>query len=98
MADSSSKPRQRRKAYLFAVLLIVFSAFTADVLDLREDLGILPCPGSSLDNNVTTGMVSDAASGRELLPMLRAVHQHASLKISFLPLLPYGLRAPPVFS
>jgi hypothetical protein len=89
---------KKKKAYFFAVLLIVGSVFTADILDLREELRFLPCPYSSLDNNVTTGITTaTAAFETEPLLVLRSVDQISSVKISFLFLLPYGFRAPPAW-
>jgi hypothetical protein len=88
----------KRKALLLALLFVAFSAFTTDVLDLREDLRILSCPYSSLDNNVSTGLASDLpiVAGQPLT--LCPVYQQASNRISFLHLLPYGYRAPPSWS
>jgi hypothetical protein len=98
MANSPSISMQKRKAHLFVILLIVFSAFTADVMDLREELRLIPCPYNSLDNNITTGLISDAASETELFPMLLSIRQQSSVDISFRHLLPCGLRAPPFSS
>ena len=50
----------KRKTLFLVFLIVVFSAFTADVLDLREELRFISCPSSSLDNNVTTGITSSA--------------------------------------
>jgi hypothetical protein len=86
----------KRKAYFIAILIVVCSVFTADILDLREELRFLPCPYSSLDNNVTTGITIGVASEMEPVLILRSVDQTSSVKISFLHLLPYSFRAPPV--
>ena len=88
----------KRKTLLVVVLFIAFSAFTADILDLREDLRILSCPYSSLDNNVSTGLTSDRPIVTGQILALCPVYQQASNKISFLHLLPYGYRAPPSWS
>jgi hypothetical protein len=88
----------KRKTLLFAILFIAFSAFTADILDLREELHILSCPYSSLDNNVSTGLTSNHPFVPEQILRLRSVQRKASIKISFLHLLPYGYRAPPSWS
>lgn len=90
--------RYKRKAYFIAVLIVVCSVFTADILDLREELRILPCPYSSLDNNVTTGIITNLTFEMEPILILRSVDQTSSVKISFLHLLPYGFRAPPAWS
>jgi len=86
---------KKRKAYFIAILLIVCSIFTADILDLREELRFLPCPYSSLDNNVATGIATITAFETGPFLVLRSVDQTSSVKISFLHLLPYGFRAPP---
>jgi hypothetical protein len=88
---------KKRKAYFVAILLIVCSVFTADILDLREELRFLPCPYSSLDNNVTAGITTNIGFETEPLIVLRSVDPISSVKISFLFLLPYGFRAPPAW-
>lgn len=85
----------KRKTLLFVILFIAFSAFTADVIDLREELHILSCPGSVLDNNVTTGIASTVDFVLEPVVLFYSVHRKLSVEISFLHLLPYGFRAPP---
>ncbi len=86
---------RKRKILFFAVLLLVFSAFTADILDLREELLILSSPYSSLDDNVATGVVSDFVFAPEPMLVLLSVQQMTSVEISFIHLLPCGFRAPP---
>ena len=88
----------KRKAYLVAILFIVCFVFTADVLDLREELRILSYPYPCLDNNVTTGITAATAFETEPFVISRSVDQISSVKISFLHLLPYGFRAPPRLS
>ncbi len=88
----------KRRTLLLVVLFLAFSAFTADILDLREDLRILSCPYSSLDNNVSTGLANDRPIVTGQILTLCPVYQQASNKISFLHLLPYGYRAPPSWS
>jgi hypothetical protein len=85
----------RGKTFFFVALLIAFSAFTADILDLREELGILSCPYSYLDNNVTAVIVNDTTFKTEPVLFSSSVHRTSSVKISFLHLLPHGFRAPP---
>jgi hypothetical protein len=88
-----------KRATLFCVILfIAFSAFTADILDLREELGFLSCPYIVLDNNVTTGSTSNTTFKTEPVLFSCSVYQKSSVKISFLHLLPYGFRAPPSWS
>lgn len=86
---------QKRKRLFLGVLLLACFTFTADILDLREELRILSCPYSYLDSNVTTGMISSAASNPEPIPIAASGNRAASANISFFHLLPYGFRAPP---
>jgi hypothetical protein len=86
----------QRKTTLFGIVfLIVFSAFTADILDLREELRILSSPNSSLDNNIEAGVASSFSIEPEPLPPGFGIAKKASVEISFLCLLPYSFRAPP---
>jgi hypothetical protein len=89
---------KQRKAFFCVALLIAFAAFTADILDLREELGILSCPLSSLDNNVTAVIVNDTIFDTEPVFISCPVHSKSSVEISFLHLLPCGFRAPPCWS
>ena len=94
-----SSPIHKRKTYFVAFLFIVCSVFTADILDLREELRILSYPYPCLDNNVTTGITATTADlETEPLLVLRSINRMSSVKISFLHLLPYGFRAPPGFA
>ena len=95
---TASSSLHKRKALFFVILFIVFSAFTADILDLREELGFLSFPYSFLDNNVTTGIANNFSFNMEQLIILCSAYQKSSVKISFLHLLPYGFRAPPSWS
>jgi hypothetical protein len=87
----------KRKACFIAILIIVCSIFTADILDLREELRFLSCPYASLDNNVTTGITAGVAFETEPVLILYSVDQASSVSISFLHRLPCGFRAPPVW-
>jgi hypothetical protein len=93
-----SSSLHKRKALFFGILFIAFFAFTADILDLREELRIVSCLYSYLDNNVTTGITSHSTFETEPTIFLLSVHGKSSVKISFLHLLPYGFRAPPSWS
>ena len=95
---TASASLHKRKTLFLVILFIAFSAFTADVLDLREELYILSCPGSSLDNNVTTGITSTVDFVLKPVVLFCSVHQKLSVEISFLHLLPCGFRAPPSWS
>jgi hypothetical protein len=95
---TASSSLHKRKALFFVILFIAFSGFTADILDLREDLGFFSCPYIFLDNNITTGYTSNATFEMEPVLFSCFVHRKSSVKISFLHLLPYGFRAPPSWS
>jgi hypothetical protein len=88
----------RRKVYLLLVLFITCAAFTADILDLREEIHILSCPYSSLDNNITTGVQGGFSFEPELIQKQCSLNEKAPVAISFMHLFPYGYRAPPIWS
>jgi len=95
---TASASLHKRKTLFFVILFVAFSAFTADVLDLREELHILSCPYSSLDNNITTAIISTVDFVLEPVFLFCSIHRKLSVEISFLHLLPYGYRAPPSWS
>lgn len=104
---TTSASLHKRGLLLLVTLFIVFSAFTTDVLNLREELYILSCPYCRLDNKVATGLTNNHAFKLEQIITLSSVQRkaaakislrQASVKISFLSLLPYGFRAPPTWS
>jgi hypothetical protein len=95
---TSSALFNKRKTVFWVILLIVFSAFAADIIDLREDIRLLPTPYSSLDNNVTTGITDNVDFKLTPVIVTRSVYEESSVKISFLHLLPCGFRAPPSWS
>jgi hypothetical protein len=95
---TASASLHKRKTLCLVILFIAFFAFTADIVDLREELYISPCPYSSLDNNVSTGLTSNHTFELEHILTLPSVQRKAAVKISFLHLLPYGYRAPPSWS
>jgi len=86
--------RKRRLLFL-GILFVAFFIFTADILDLREELRIITCPCSFLDSNVTTGLISTASFQPEPILFSAAVKKETSVSLSFIYLLPYGFRAPP---
>jgi hypothetical protein len=85
----------RRKSLFLFVFVAVFFTFTADVVDLREELRIISCAGNALDNSVATGLILPVGFNPGPLPALYAVDRTSSFEISFLHLMPCGLRAPP---
>jgi hypothetical protein len=88
----------KRRKLLLIILCVAFSAFMADILDLREELHLLSCPYSSLDNNITTGITSHCTFETETILVFFSAHQKSSTEITFLHLLPYNFRAPPSWS
>lgn len=86
---------RKRKILFFAALLLAFSAFTADILDLREELLILSSPSGGPDDNVTTGVVTDSILAPEPVLHFLSAQKNSSVEISFIHLLPFGFRAPP---
>jgi hypothetical protein len=88
----------KRNALFFVILFIAFSAFSVDILDLREELQFLSYSNGFLDNNVTTGITKDLSFNMEQHIILCSAHQKSSIEISFLHLLLYGFRAPPSWS
>ena len=88
----------KKKTLIVVILFIAFSAFTADILDLREELRFFSCAYSSLDNNVSTGLTSNHPFELEQMLTLHSVQGKASVEISFLHLLPHDYRAPPSWS
>jgi hypothetical protein len=95
---TASTSLHKRKTLLLVILFIAFSAFTADILDLREELYLLSCPYGSLDNNVSTALTSNHSFELQQILIVPSVQRKAALKISFLHLLPCGYRAPPSWS
>lgn len=89
---------QKRKLLFYGVLFAVLFTFVFDILDLREELQILSCPYSYLDSNVTTSIISDDTFNPRPILIMASGKKKASVDISFIHLLPYGFRAPPVES
>jgi hypothetical protein len=88
----------KKKKLFWVIALIVFSAFAADIIDLREDIRMLPTPYSSLDNSVMTGITDTVDLAPTPLMLSGPVFSRSSVNISFLHLLPFGFRAPPSWS
>jgi hypothetical protein len=88
----------KRKTLFLVILFIAFTAFTTDILDLRDELHILSCPSGSLDNNVTTGITNTVDFALQSVILFCPVQEKSSVKLSFLHLLSYTLRAPPSWS
>ncbi len=95
---TASELFQKRKSLFLGVFFIAFFMFTADIIDLREELHILPCPYSCLDSNVATGLISTSLLNPEPILITVSGKKERSVKISFIHLLSYGFRAPPAQS
>lgn len=91
----ASASLHKRQALLFVVFFITLSAFAADIVDLREELCILSSPYSSLESNISNGIISHNSLLPEPTLILHVAQKKTSVKISFLHLLPCGFRAPP---
>ena len=89
---------QKKETLFFLILIISIAAFTADIVDLRDELHILSCPAGSLDSNVTTGIISKTSFETEPLFLSISLPRDRSVTISFLHLLPCDFRAPPARS
>ena len=96
MAASASL--YKRKTLFLVILFLVFSAFTADIVDLREELQIISCRYVDLDNHVSTGLTNEHPYELEYIITSFSVQRKAVVKYSFMHLLPYGYRAPPSWS
>lgn len=89
----------RKGNALFCIALFIsLASFTADIVDLREELHFRPSPYSSLDSSITAGMANDSVVITEPAPVCGAVHQKSSVKICFFHFFPLGFRAPPAWS
>lgn len=84
-----------RKLFGFLILFIAFSAFTADIFDLREELQILSCPANSLDDNITTGLTDPFVFDPAPFLTLSPIHWKSSVFASSSHLPPCGFRSPP---
>ncbi len=90
----NASPLQRRTLY-GVLFLIVFTAFTADVVDLREELRILPGLYAGLDSSVADGVASRPSVQPDQVIPLFHLAEETSVDVSFRHLLPYSFRAPP---
>ena len=86
----------KQKIFCFVIFFLVFSSFTADIFDLREELQILFYSYNSLDNDITSGSMTDQfAFDAAPFLTLSPVHCRSSVVIAFSHLPPCGFRAPP---
>jgi hypothetical protein len=87
-----------QKIFCFLILVIAFSAFTADIFDLRDELQILSYSYNSLDDNITTGMTDQLVFDPAPFLTLSPIHRRSSVIIAFAHLPSCGFRAPPFSS
>jgi len=92
---TASASLHKRQTFLFVVFFITLAAFGTDIADLREELCILSSPFSSLESNISDGIISHISLLPEPTLILPFAQKTTSVKISFLHLLLYGFRAPP---
>jgi|WetSurMetagenome_2_1015567.scaffolds.fasta_scaffold561321_2 hypothetical protein len=97
-AMNTSASLHKRTTLHFIVLCIVFSAFTADVLDLRDEIYLLSCPYTNPDDNVSTGLTGDDPFKLEQLLEVPFLLWKVPANISFLHRFSCGYRAPPYWS
>jgi hypothetical protein len=90
--------RQRKKACFLFFFFVVFAAFAADIVDLREDIHILSCPHGSVDSNITTCIQSLFSFVPDMVRKFCSLSQKSSVVISLFHLFPFGYRAPPILS
>lgn len=92
---TASASLHKRHTLLFVVFFITLAAFATDIVDLREELCILSAPCSSLESNISDGVIGHLSLLPEPTVRLRSAQKKISVRISFLHLSPYSLRAPP---
>jgi hypothetical protein len=86
---------RKRKQFCFVILFITFSIFTADIIDLREELQILSYSYDSIDDNITTGIADHYAFDLAPILTLCSVHRKSLVVVSSSYLPACGFRAPP---
>jgi hypothetical protein len=88
----------KRRMLFLVILFAAGAAFTADILDLRDELRFVTCPYSSLDSNITAGVACLFAITPAPVITSSPVQGKTSVEVSFIHLLPYGFRAPPALA
>jgi hypothetical protein len=88
----------KRKRLFLLLIIATFVCFAWDIIDLRDEVHLIACPYSSLDNNVTTGIQSSFSCEPEPMPTFFSFAKKASVAISFLSSSPVNFRAPPAWS
>jgi hypothetical protein len=88
----------KRKSLFLLLVIATFICFGLDIIDVRDEVHLISCPYSSLDNNVTTGIQSSFSCEPEPMLAYFSFAKKASVVISFLSASPFHFRAPPVWS
>jgi hypothetical protein len=93
-----SRAFDKRKSLFLLLIVVTFVCFTLDIIDVRDEVHLISCPYSSLDNNVTTGIQSSFSCEPEPMFTFFSFAKKASVAISFLSSSPVNFRAPPAWS
>jgi hypothetical protein len=88
----------KRKSLFLLLVIATFVCFALDIIDVRDEVHLIACPYSSLDNNVTTGIQSSFSCEPEPMLVFFSFAKKASVVISFLSSSPFHFRAPPAWS
>ena len=89
-----SGPLYKRRLFLL-ICLVTFAAFAADIVDLREEIGLVSGPDDCPDNNITSGSLTNSIFELGLSLKAFAVPLDSSTLTTFFHALPYNFRAPP---
>ncbi|MHB8770593.1 MAG: hypothetical protein ACYC7J_06325 [Syntrophales bacterium] len=89
---------QKRKLFCLLICVLTAFIFTADIFDLREELQILSCPYTGIDDDITTGMTDRIVFDPSPLPTFSSVLGASSVTIPSSHLPACGFRAPPGLS
>jgi len=88
----------KRKSLFFLLFIAAFVCFAWDIVDVRDEVHLIACPYSSLDNNVTTGIQSYFSYEPEPMLTFFSFAKKASVAISLQSSSPINFRAPPAWS
>jgi hypothetical protein len=88
----------KKEVFFLLILFITFSAFTVDVLDLRDEIQLGPSHNDNTGVNISTAIPVYPSLAFEAKNEYVCFHQVSSVTVSFIHLLSFSLRAPPVFS
>jgi hypothetical protein len=90
---------REKRAFYSIVFLIALTAFSADILDLRQEIHLLGHQSGYLGGNITACIVSHVIFHTDSIPFVCSTVAESSVMIPSFPHdLPYGFRAPPARS